>query len=188
MNHKEKIESLNNENKFDMTNKKQRNTETFITQDKSRNLMKLAYEKKKEADAIVKEDRKKGFDIYLDSIYGYIKGYLMFEKEFSTEKMVSEWKTLDKYITSLIDSLKEDENEYRNIYEYIMFNVRFHYLFYQGFYVVNKDSNEGKECLKGFLTLKGICERSMVDNFCVMRLEKIEEYVREKLKMVTVNK
>ncbi|KAM0687682.1 hypothetical protein COBT_001076 [Conglomerata obtusa] len=142
----------------------------------------LAYKKKKEADALWKSNTKLSNNTYLESVFLYIKAFLLDELENYNDTTVGHWKNLDEYLCNLISKFNENDVGFRNIYEFILFNVKFHYLYYEGYFEMRREGS-GKNALKGFLELKGIVERSLVERFCVVRLEKLEDFVRNELVM-----
>ncbi|KAM0673349.1 hypothetical protein GVAV_003038 [Gurleya vavrai] len=145
--------------------------------------MKAAHETKKEADEIYKINREEGHKNYIKSIFLYIKAFLNFEIEKPHDEVFNSWKSIDRYITGLAMDTNENEIRFKHTYEFILFNIKFHYLYYEGYYELKREG-DGRAALKGFVELKGICERSAVERFCIVRLEFLEDFVCNQLAFI----
>ncbi|KAF7683544.1 hypothetical protein TCON_1243 [Astathelohania contejeani] len=152
-------------------------------------LMQQAYSTKKEADIKFKDNRIKGIKIYIESMFLYLKAFIELEKEKSKEEAMRGWQGFCKFIQSVILLVdRKEEAHFFHLFQYMYFNVKFHCLILESA-IISKSIDGGDSTpniahfVKEFASLNQIFEFCKVEEFVIVKVEKLEEYIKSNLRI-----
>ncbi|EJW04309.1 hypothetical protein EDEG_01433 [Edhazardia aedis USNM 41457] len=149
-----------------------------------------AYNKKKEADIVFKENRKEGNKLYLESILMYVESYYNEEvNERNTNATLVKWKSLPPFIRGVILQCNEKEIGMKNIFEFVLFNVMFHYMGIESKLIAHKldDQVKCKTVLldpnvhREIADLSTIFNTSKIEKFCILKPSELRKYIQNDL-------
>lgn len=142
---------------------------------------------KKEADSTLPHSRKKGINMYMKTVFLYIKGYLEEEESHEEIEAIHKWKGLGKYVDSVMKLLNGDEKGMLNLFKLILFNLKFHYLYLESslMYKQHKAGRHKEGQLSYFLKeYNGMYEMfgsSDTREFGIFRLYDLEDFIRSRM-------
>lgn len=94
-------------------------------------------------DAVLAKDRPEGLKMLLQIVMMYTKGYAEEAAASKPIDAIHRWKSLGKYVSSILGVLDKGEEDVAALLSQTLFNVKFHYLHLEGSLVARQGKKSG---------------------------------------------